>query len=290
MPIDWWNNKQISYTDTDVDPAELEKLEIELLLEAIRRRRGFDFRNYLQSSLRRRIRNRMTQDRLPTITSLLNRVLHEEGYLDKVLEDFSIKVTEMFRDPEFFLAFRKHIVPLLKEKKELRIWHAGCATGEEVYSMAILLQEEGLLQRSVIYATDMSREAIIHAKEGRFPLKRMQSYTKNYLLAGGTREFSAYYSTDDSYAYFHDEIKRQMMFAQHNLATDGSINEFHVILCRNVLIYFNPELQDRVHGILADSLAAGGFLVLGGKESFISPHKSRFIELMTEERIFQKQS
>lgn len=288
MPIEWWQNKVIPYADTDEEPAELEELEIELLLEAIRRRSGFDFHNYLHSSLRRRIRNRMTQDKLPTVTSLLNRVLHEDGYLDKLLEDFSIKVTEMFRDPEFFLAFRNHVAPLLREKEELRIWHAGCATGEEVYSMAILLKEEGLLERSTIYATDMSKEAILLAKEGRFPLKRMQAYTKNYLQAGGTREFSAYYSTDHSYAYFNDEIKKQMMFARHNLATDGSINEFHVILCRNVLIYFNPELQNRVHGVLKESLAKGGFLALGSKESFISSHKSQFNEFIPEERIFRK--
>lgn len=288
MPIDWWNNKRIDYADADDDPAELEELELELLLEAIYRRRGLDFRNYLRSSLRRRIRNRMTQDKLPTVTSLLNRVLHEEGYLEKLLEDLSIKVTEMFRDPGFFLALRQSVVPLLREQPSLRIWHAGCATGEEVYSMAIVLEEEGLLERSVIYATDMSPCAIEQAKEGKFPLKRMQAYTKNYLQAGGRQEFSAYYTTDHSYACFHTDMKRRMMFAQHNLATDGSFNEFHLILCRNVLIYFNPELQHRVLGVLANSLAPGGFLALGGKESFLSDYKTGFAEFMPEERIYRK--
>ncbi|GKU76305.1 chemotaxis protein R [Paenibacillus sp. L3-i20] len=268
--------------------SEREELEMDLLLEAIFRIRGYDFRNYLRSSLRRRIRNRMNLDRLPTVTAMLEKTLYEDGYLEKLLEDFSIKVTEMFRDPNFFLAFRKKVVPILREYPSLRIWHAGCATGEEVYSMAILLQEEGLLERTSIYATDMSKEAIVQAKEGKFPLKRMQAYTKNYLQAGGIQEFSAYYSTDHTHAYVLPFMKKHMTFAQHNLATDGSFNEFHVILCRNVLIYFNPTLQTRVHGVLADSLAQDGFLALGNKESFLSVHKARFDEYWQEERIFRK--
>lgn len=288
MFSNWWNNKVVDYSGTDDDPAELEDLEIDLLLEAINRRCGFDFRNYLRSSLRRRIRHRMTLDNLPTVTSLTNRVLHDEGYIDKLMEDFSIKVTEMFRDPPFFLAFRKKVVPLLKKQPELRIWHAGCATGEEVYSMAILLHEEGLLSRALIYATDMSRSAIEQAKQGRFPLKRMQSYTKNYLQAGGMDEFSAYYTTDESYAYFNPEIKKRLMFAQHNLVSDGSFNEFHVTFCRNVLIYFNMDLQKRVHGILTESLATGGFLALGAKESFLSLYKDQFIEFLPDEKIYCK--
>ncbi|MEK3883397.1 protein-glutamate O-methyltransferase CheR [Paenibacillus sp. PL2-23] len=266
----------------------IEELEIDLLLEAIYRVRGYDFRKYLRSSLRRRIRNRMGQDKLRTISALQEKLLHEEGYIEKLLEDFSIKVTEMFRDPTFFLAFRENVVPELRKLKELRIWHAGCATGEEVYSMAILLQEEGLLERATLYATDMSPEAIAQAKEGKFPLKRMQSYTRNYLQAGGTQEFSAYYTTDHSHAYFHADMKRHMMFAQHNLATDGSFNEFHVILCRNVLIYFDTNLQARVHSVLCDSLSSDGFLALGSKESLLSPLKANFREYMPEERIFRK--
>ncbi|MBH5319954.1 protein-glutamate O-methyltransferase CheR [Paenibacillus sp. GSMTC-2017] len=268
--------------------TEREELEIDLLLEAIYRIRGYDFRNYLRSSLRRRIRNRMTIDQLPTVIAMVEKTLYEEGYLEKLLEDFSIKVTEMFRDPSFFLAFRSEVVPLLREHQKLRIWHAGCATGEEVYSLAILLQEEGLLERTSIYATDMSKEAITLAKEGKFPLKRMQAYTKNYIQAGGVQEFSAYYRADHSHAQVLPSLQEKITFAQHNLATDGSFNEFHVILCRNVLIYFNPELQTRVHAVLADSLAQDGFLALGSKESFLSMHKARFEEYLQEERIFRK--
>ncbi|MFD0589088.1 CheR family methyltransferase [Paenibacillus sp. GCM10027627] len=291
MSEDWITNDGSPLTDP-IDGTErlgeTEELEIDLLLEAIFRVRGYDFRNYLRSSLRRRIRNRIVQDKLPTITALLEKVLHEEGYMDRLLEDFSIKVTEMFRDPDFFLAFREKVVPELRKHSEIRIWHAGCATGEEVYSMAILLQEVDLLDRSILYATDMSQEAIEQAKEGRFPLKRMQAYTRNYLQAGGTREFSAYYSTDHTHAYFHPDMKLRMMFAQHNLATDGSFNEFHVILCRNVLIYFSAELQSRVHGILLDSLPQGGILALGSKESLLSDHKARLEDYCAEERIFRK--
>ncbi|MDF2836913.1 MAG: methyltransferase, CheR-type [Paenibacillus sp.] len=268
--------------------TELEELEIDLLLEAIYRLRGFDFRSYLRSSLRRRIRHRMNLEGVSTISSLQERILHIDGCLERLLEDFSIKVTEMFRDPAFFLAFRKDVVPLLRKHDRLRVWHAGCATGEEVYSMAILLEEEGLLDRTTIYATDMSRTAIALSKEGRFPLKRMQAYTKNYLQAGGSREFSAYYATDHAYARFLPSLKHHMAFAQHNLATDGSFNEFQVILCRNVLIYFSPELQSRVHGILNGSLAPGGFLALGSKESLISPQRGDFEELNQDYRIFRK--
>ncbi|MHA6480681.1 CheR family methyltransferase [Paenibacillus sp. strain BS8-2] len=268
--------------------TQLEELEVDLLLEAIYRVRGFDFRNYLRSSLRRRIRHRMNLEGISTISSLQERILHVDGFMERLLEDFSIKVTEMFRDPAFFLTFRKDVVPLLRKHERIRIWHAGCATGEEVYSMAILLEEEGLLDRTIIYATDMSGTAIAHSKEGRFPLKRMQAYTKNYLQAGGSREFSAYYTTDHAYARFLPSLKERMVFAEHNLATDGSFNEFQVILCRNVLIYFTPELQRRVHGILNGSLAYEGFLVLGSKESLISPQRGDFEELNAEHRIFRK--
>lgn len=269
-------------------PGSLKRIETDLLLEGLYLAHGLDFRHYLRSSLGRRISHRMNLEGIPTITALLEKVLHEPGFVDKLLNDFSIKVTEMYRDPSFFLAFRSDVVPLLRKEPELRIWHAGCATGEEVYSMAILLKECGLLDRAKIYATDMNENVIADAKLGRFPLKRMQSFTKNYLQAGGSKEFSSYYTTDTEYAYFKPEIKESMMFAQHNLATDRSFNEFHVILCRNVLIYFDSALQSRVHDLFYDSLSPSGFLCLGSMESLISERRAGYEDFNHAERIFRK--
>jgi Methylase of chemotaxis methyl-accepting proteins len=272
----------------ELPATEWENIEIELLIEGIYLAYGHDFRHYLRSSLRRRIRNRMCLDGAETVTELLGKVLHEPGYVNKLVNDFSIKVTEMFRDPSFFKAFRERAVPLLRKLPEIRIWHAGCSTGEEVYSMAILLQEEGLLGNTRIYATDMSERAIEQAKAGKFPLKRMQTFTKNYLQAGGTKEFSAYYTTDRDYAIFDGSLADHMMFAQHNLATDSTFNEFHVILCRNVMIYFNPELQSRVHRLFHDSLTDHGILGLGSMEYLMTPWKHQYEELADGERLFAK--
>ncbi|CAM4330831.1 CheR family methyltransferase [Paenibacillus alkaliterrae] len=282
----YWEEEEADLDDARQD--SLKQIEIDLLLEGIHRTHGFDFRHYLRSSLSRRISHRMNVEGLSTITALLEKVLHEPKFIDKLLNDFSIKVTEMYRDPGFFLAFRRDVVPFLKELPEIRIWHAGCATGEEVYSMAILLLEEGLLGKARIYATDMNENLIAFAKQGKFPLKRMQSFTKNYLQAGGTKEFSSYYTTDHEHAYFHPYLKENMMFAQHNLATDRSFNEFHIILCRNVLIYFDADLQNRVHDLFIDSLSASGFLCLGSMESLISAHKPQYEDFNAAERIFRK--
>ncbi|NIK80217.1 chemotaxis protein methyltransferase CheR [Paenibacillus castaneae] len=273
----------------DLNPNnEIERIEINLLVEGIFSAYGFDFRNYLRSSLRRRIYHRMNLESLPTITSLLDRILHDPLMLERLLNDFSIKVTEMFRDPSFFHSIRKEVIPLLRDYPEIRIWHAGCASGEEAYSMAILLLEEGLLSKSKIYATDMNENIIHIAKQGKFSLKRMQSFTKNYLQSGGIKEFSSYYTTDEEFALFHPFIKENIMFAQHNLATDRSFNEFHVILCRNVLIYFDSELQNRVHNLFFESLAPHGFLALGNMESLITDHKPDYADFNAPERLFRK--
>ncbi|MDQ8732917.1 protein-glutamate O-methyltransferase CheR [Paenibacillus sp. LHD-38] len=281
-----WNEDDPILDEISFD--ELEAIEINLLLDGIYNVYGFDFRNYLRSSLRRRIQHRMNLEGLPTITSLLEKVLHEPGFMEKLQNDFSIKVTEMFRDPSFFASFRNEVIPMLRDLPEIRIWHAGCATGEEVYSMAILLQEEGLLDKTKIYATDMNEQVIQSAKLGKFSIKRMQTFTKNYLQAGGTKEFSSYYSADYEFAMFHPYMKENMMFAQHNLATDRSFNEFHVILCRNVMIYFDTELQRRVHDLFYESLASQGFLALGNMESMISVHKAQYEDFNPTERIFRK--
>ncbi len=284
MPFNDYEFMAQAHEDGDL----LRQIEVDLLLEGIYRLYGFDFRNYLRSSLNRRIDHRMNIERLPTVTAMLEQVLHEPSFINKLLNDFSIKVTEMFRDPSFFQAFREQTLPLLRQEPEIRIWHAGCATGEEAYSMAVLLLEEGLLHKSKIYATDMNEAAIAAAKQGKFPLKRMQAFTKNYIQAGGLQEFSTYYTTDHEFAYFSEAIKAGITFAQHNLVTDRSFNEFHLILCRNVLIYFDSELQGRVHELFFNSLTKNGFLCLGHMESLFSDLKSEYEDFNAGERIFRK--
>lgn len=268
---------------------EREDLEIELLLEAIYSVSGFDFRKYMRSSIKRRVENRMRLDHIRRISGMIEMVLYEKGYVEKLLRDFSINVTEMFRDPEFFKAFRLNIVPLLKKLPEIRIWHAGCSTGEEAFSMAIILKEEGLYDKARIYATDMNDEVIRHAEKGILPLNRMQSYTKNYLQAGGNQEFSEYYTTDYQNAYLDSDLLKNIVFFQHNLVTDGSFNEFHIIMCRNVMIYFTGELQTYVNQLFYDSLCKDGFLAVGSKETL---HTSSFSEdyddFDSKERIYRK--
>ncbi len=278
----------IDYDDVGAQNPH-ENLEIELLLEAIYRLSGFDFRQYNRSSISRRIHNRMKMNGIPTITLLLDKVVHEDGYLEQLLDDFSINVTEMFRNPSFFKAFREKVVPLLHDYPEIRIWHAGCATGEEVYSMAILLEEEGLKDKTVIYATDMNENVLEKAGQGAFPIQKMQAYTKNYMLAGGNKAFSEYYKTDQQYAYFHPHLLENIIFAQHNLVTDQSFNEFHVIICRNVLIYFTPELQEQVQKLFFESLSSNGFLGLGDKETLRFAEVMKFYkEVAGNVRIYQK--
>jgi len=226
---------------------------------------------------------------IPTISRVQEKVIHDKEFLEQILNDFSINVTEMFRNPSFFKAFRETVIPVLREYPEIRIWHAGCATGEEVYSMAILLQEEGLIERSVIYATDMNEQVLEKAKKGAFPIHKMQAYTKNYMLAGGAHAFSEYYQTDYQYAYFHPTLLKNIIFAQHNLVTDHSFNEFHVVLCRNVLIYFSPKLQSQVHQLFYESLSDKGFLCLGDKETLrFEEVISKYKDISGSERIYQK--
>jgi len=209
--------------------------------------------------------------------------------MEKVLLDLSINVTAMFRDPTFYLAFRQKVVPLLRTYPFIRIWHAGCSTGEEVYSMAILLEEEGLYDRARIYATDINEVVVHRARAGIFPLDRMQEYTENYIRAGGTRSFSEYYVAKYDGALFSPGLQRNVVFSQHNLVTDRSFAEFNVILCRNVLIYFDRELQTRVHGLFYESLVHLGLLCLGSKESLrLSEYESRYEELAGSERIYRK--
>ena len=246
---------------------DLERIEIQLLLEGIYRHYGFDFRAYAYASLRRRIWKRIDSDGLKTISALQDRVLHDPSMMERLLLDLSINVTAMFRDPGFYVAFRRDVVPALRTYPFIRIWHAGCSTGEEAYSMAILLEEEDLYDRARIYATDINEVVIRKAKEGIFPLDRMQEYTQNYLRAGGTRSFSEYYTAMYDGALFAPRLMRNIVFSQHNLVTDRSFAECNVILCRNVLIYFDRTLQQRVHKLFHESLPIYGYLGLGSKES-----------------------
>lgn len=267
------------------------KLEIQLLLDAIYALSGYDFRRYNQQSILRRIEHRMRIANIPSVTRLTDAIIHDEGMLSQILQDFSINVTEMFRNPSFFKAIREQVVPQLKKLNQIRIWHAGCATGEEVYSMAILLKEEGLLERSMLYATDMSELALEKARRGAYPIQKMQAFTRNYILAGGGESFSEYYKTDKSYAYFQPEFQHHIMFAQHNLVMDSSFQEFDIIICRNVLIYFTAELQGDVHQLFYDSLAPGGFLGLGDKETLqFTPFDAHYSAINFGERIYQKKS
>ena len=275
----------------DVPPynPELERIEIELLLEGIYRNYGFDFRSYAYASIRRRLWKRIEAEGLPTVSALQARVLHEPQLMEKLLLDLSINVTAMFRDPGFYRAFRENVVPILRTYPFIRLWHAGCATGEEVYSMAILLQEEGLYDRCRIYATDINEVVLQKAKEGIFTLDRMQEYTENYIAAGGKRAFSDYYLAKYGGAIFNDALTKNVVFSLHNLVTDRSFSEFNVILCRNVLIYFDKNLQARVHGLFYDSLATFGVLALGSKESLrFSPFEENYEQINGQEKIYRK--
>jgi chemotaxis protein methyltransferase CheR len=268
---------------------ELERIEIELLLEGIYRNYGFDFRSYAFASLRRRIWKRIEAEGLGTVSALQDRVLHDRDVMERLLQDLSVNVTAMFRDPTFYQAFRSRVVPLLRTYPFIRIWHAGCSTGEEVYSMAILLQEEGLYRRARIYATDINDAVLQHARAGIFPLEKMQEYTQNYLRAGGTRSFSEYYTAAYDAALFLPTLRENVVFAQHNLVTDHSFSEFNVILCRNVMIYFDRSLQSRVHELFYESLPMYGVLALGSKESLkLSPFESYFEEIDAREKIYRK--
>ncbi|HUQ21318.1 MAG TPA: protein-glutamate O-methyltransferase CheR [Gemmatimonadaceae bacterium] len=275
-------------TPSKYDP-ELEQIEIELLLEGIYRKYGFDFRSYAYASIRRRLWKRIEEESLTTVSELQNRVLHDAEMMEKLLLDLSINVTAMFRDPTFYRVFRQQVVPHLRTYPFIRIWHAGCATGEEVYSMAMLLEEEGLYERSRIYATDINEVVLQKAKSGIFPLDRMQEYTENYIAAGGKRSFSDYYVAKYDGALFSPSLTKNVVFSQHNLVTDRSFSEFNVILCRNVLIYFDKTLQARVLTLFYDSLAMFGILALGSKESLrFSPYEECYEQINGPEKIYRK--
>jgi chemotaxis protein methyltransferase CheR len=271
------------------EELELEEIELELLLEGIYRRYGFDFREYAPASLRRRVRRRMHGEHVGSISALQELVLHDPAVMERLLLDLSINVTAMFRDPSFFLSLRENVVPLLRTYPFARIWVAGCSSGEEVYSLAILLDEEGLAERVRIYATDINEAVLEQARLGVFPLDKMREYTQNYIRAGGTQAFSEYYVARYDGAQFSRSLVENVVFAQHNLASDAAFNEFHVIVCRNVMIYFDKSLQEHVHRLFHESLTRLGVLALGQKETIrFSPHEESYEVLDAAEKLYRK--
>ncbi|WP_296257431.1 MULTISPECIES: CheR family methyltransferase [unclassified Pseudomonas] len=265
------------------------EIEIRLLIEAIYLKYSYDFRDYSGASVKRRVTHALRQFELNTISALQERVLHDPAAFMQLLQFLTIPVSEMFRDPSHFLAIREEVVPLLRTYPSLKIWIAGCSTGEEVYSMAILLREEGLLERTIIYATDINPTSLEKAKQGIFSMESVRAYNENYLKAGGKRLFSEYYTAAYDYAIFDKSLRENVTFADHSLATDSVFSETHLISCRNVLIYFNKKLQDRAFGLFHESLCHRGFLVLGSKETLeFSGFKDRFEPLVKQERIYRK--
>jgi chemotaxis protein methyltransferase CheR len=270
---------------------DIEKIEISLFLEAIYQRLGYDFRNYVQGSVKRRVRHILAKSGCEKVSELIPKIMYDDAFAHAVALEFSISVTEMFRDPDFYRSVRTNILPYLKTYPFIKIWHAGCATGEEVYSLAIVLQEEGLYDRATIYATDFNETVLEKAREGIYSLKDIRQYTTNYHKAGGERSFAEYYHAHYESAIMNQSLKENITFASHNLVTDGVFGEMHLIFCRNVLIYFDRTLQNRVLNLFSDSLSYGSFLCLGTKESLeFTEVAGRFKAVDDPNKIYQKRS
>ncbi|WP_027716581.1 protein-glutamate O-methyltransferase CheR [Desulfuromonas sp. TF] len=271
------------------DLLEVEELEIDLLLEALHRRYGYDFRDYARASLRRKVRQLASTVGVTKVSELIPRLLHEPELFGSVVGTFATPVTEMFRDPPFFKYLRDSVVPYLKTWPFVRIWMAGCATGEEVYSLAILLREEGIYERCTLFATDFVDPVLRRAREGIYPLRSMKTNIANYQRSGGRETLSDYYHADYDSIIMDAGLRKNITFANHNLVTDGVFSEVHLILCRNVLIYFNAALQKRVLDLFHDSLLHGGFLSLGSKESLhYSGIEAQFEELEPKWKVYRK--
>lgn len=267
----------------------IESNELKELLEMVKKTYGYDFTDYAEASVKRRSAHFMSGRKIESIEALGKILLSSEKVFEEFISNISVTVTEMFRDPAFYKSLRENVMKRLETYPFIKIWLAGCATGEEVYSLAILLKEEGMLNRSVIYATDINQHSLQIAREGIYPLEYMKNYTTNYLKSGGKRSFSEYYTAKYDSAVFDKSLKQNMVFASHNLASDNSFNEFHLVLCRNVLIYFNQQLQNKVINLFYDSLCPFGFLALGNKESLLFADKrNSFTDIDKKERIFTK--
>ena len=267
-----------------------EEIELRLLLEAVFLKYGYDYREYAKGSIVRRIMRRLRLSGLENLSQMTRRLIYDPAFFEVLVRDLSIDVTEMFRDPSFFLALRREVVPLLKTYPSLDVWVAGCAAGQEAYSLAILLAEEGLYGRTRIYATDLNEAALRKAEKGTYPMRAMRQYAESYLAAGGRKDFSEYYTADHGGALMNRELGRNILFASHNLVTDRSFHQMHLVLCRNVFIYFNRQLQNRTLGLFHETLVHGGFLCLGRDESVAgSAFEREFAEVVGPERIYRKE-
>jgi chemotaxis protein methyltransferase CheR len=262
--------------------------EVEILLSDMLDTYGYDFNDYSKASLKRRIDRLFTLDKFPSFAEFRYRIKNDEAYLKRFVEEITVNVTEMFRDPSFYDTLRKSVFPVLATYPLIRIWHAGCSTGEEVFSIAILLQEANLLQKSLLYATDINPDVLERAKTGIFPLSQMKQYSENYIAAGGSKEFSSYYTSRYDRAKFDKQLSKRMIFATHNLVSDRSFNEFQLILCRNVMIYFDKDLQDRVLHLFDQSLEPLGFLALGSKETLRFSSIASSYKQIGKEKIWRK--
>ncbi|WP_066740241.1 protein-glutamate O-methyltransferase CheR [Cupriavidus sp. D384] len=277
---------------TDDDTVLLDvnfDIELELLLEAIFRKYQHDFRRYSRASLRRRLEQALRDLGLVTLSQLQDRMLRDAVLFGRLLQYLTVQVSEMFRDPSYYRAIREHVVPVLQTYPSVNVWVAGCSSGEELWSLAILFEEEGLASRTVFYATDINPEALAAARAGVYDAGRLRGFGDNYLAAGGRASLSDYYHAAYGKAKFNGQLIRQSVFADHSLATDSVFQEAQLISCRNVLIYFDRPLQDRAIGLFRDALARRGFLGLGSKESLhFSAHVQDFEAVSSRERLYRK--
>lgn len=274
---------------TAVPSDRVGDIELRLLLEALYLRYHYDFRSYARTSLRRRLRVAMDKFGCGSLSQLQHRLLHDSALLPELMDILTVQVSDMFRDPPYFRALREQVVPLLRTYPSLKVWVAGCSTGEEAYSFAILLKEEGLLDRTLIYATDINTMALEKAQAGVYDIDRIAGFSENHRKSGGHGSLSAHYTAAYGKAAFDRSLKQHLTFADHSLSTDSAFSEVQLISCRNVLIYFSRTLQDRAVGLFRDSLCYKGFLGIGASESLrFSAHAASFIELAAEDRIYQK--
>lgn len=269
----------------------IEDIEIQLLLEALYHRYHYDFRDYAQASIKRRLRQARQQLGFSTFSGLQDGLLHDPGLVPRLMDFLTVQVSEMFRDPAYYRAIREKVIPHLRTYPSLKVWIAGCSQGEELYSFVILFKEEGLLERTLFYATDINPQALEAARSGVYALDRMQGFTQNYQKAGGQAAFSDYYTAAYGRAAFDKALRTQVVFSDHSLVTDAAFAEVQLVSCRNVLIYFSRELQDRAIGLFRESLPRNGFLGLGSKESLrFSAHAGAFAEFDREGRIYQRRA